>query len=75
MTPARSPAHLIHLSQRQSLPTLAQLAVSFAVLVTKWDVRRRTRRALATLEPHLLEDVGLTSDQALSEAYRPFWRD
>lgn len=74
MTPTTHTAQLIQLSQRQNLPTVAQLAVRFAVVVTKWDARLRTRRALASLEPHLLDDVGLTSDEALREAYRPFWR-
>ena len=34
---------------------------------------RRQRRALASLEPHLLEDIGLTAADAGREARRPLW--
>nr|WP_296635422.1 DUF1127 domain-containing protein [Roseovarius sp.] len=44
-------------------------------MVTKWDQHRRTRKALNGLEPHLLEDVGLTRDAACNEASKPFWKD
>ncbi|WP_454268944.1 DUF1127 domain-containing protein [Roseovarius sp. MBR-51] len=44
-------------------------------MVTKWDQHRRTRKALNGLEPHLLEDVGLTRDAAYNEARKPFWKD
>jgi uncharacterized protein YjiS (DUF1127 family) len=60
------------LNQR-SLPVLALIAVKFAVCVTKWVTRRRTRRALSTLEPWQLADVGLTPEQAETEASRAFW--
>ena len=36
--------------------------------------RRRQRRALAALDDHLLRDIGVTREQALSEAQRPSWR-
>ena len=36
--------------------------------------RRRQRRALAMLDDHLLRDIGVTRDQALTEAQRPPWR-
>lgn len=55
-------------------PILAQLAVAFAVCVTKWATRRRTRLALSRLEPWQLSDVGLTPEQANTEASRVFWR-
>lgn len=34
---------------------------------------RRQRRCLAALDAHLLRDVGLTREEALSEAARPAW--
>lgn len=55
-------------------PLLAKLAVKFAVVVTTWATRRRTRLALSRLEPWQLRDVGLTPEDALSEAHRVFWR-
>jgi uncharacterized protein YjiS (DUF1127 family) len=38
--------------------------------------RLRLRRALRDLaeDKHLLNDVGLTREQALEEAAKPFWR-
>ncbi|MBM1631962.1 DUF1127 domain-containing protein [Sulfitobacter mediterraneus] len=62
-----------HLNQR-GMPIVAILAVKFAVCVTDWATRYRTRQALKQLEPWQLRDVGLTPDQALSEASRVFWK-
>ncbi len=33
----------------------------------------RHRDRLSRLEPHLLDDIGLSADQARDEADRPFW--
>jgi uncharacterized protein YjiS (DUF1127 family) len=41
-----------------------------------WLARVRQRDALADLaeDKHLLADIGLTREQALREAGKPFWR-
>ena len=52
------------------------------VLAIGWRIvrcqfaRRTQRDALRAIadDPHLLRDLGLTRDQALEEADRPFWR-
>ena len=36
--------------------------------------RRDQRLRLATLDPHLLRDIGLTRAEAKAEAERPCWR-
>lgn len=36
--------------------------------------RRRQRQALLKLEDHLLDDLGLTRQQAEQEARKPFWK-
>ena len=36
--------------------------------------RRRQRQALLELDDHLLNDIGLTREQANKEARKPFWR-
>lgn len=36
--------------------------------------RRRQRRALADLDPHLLADIGLTAADVARECRKPFWR-
>ena len=66
-------ALLAYLSRQNAVPATARLAIGVAVTVTKWHVHARTRRDLRDLEPHLLRDIGLTADQARTEAKRPFW--
>ena len=42
-----------------------------------WRKRRLYRRELVRLlvvGPHMISDIGLTFEQALAEADRPFWR-
>jgi uncharacterized protein YjiS (DUF1127 family) len=45
-------------------------------LITLFAARRRQRLTLAELcgQPHLLDDLGLTPQQARREAAKPFWR-
>ena len=46
-------------------------------LLRLWRERGRYRRDLARLVfvgPHMLNDIGLTLDQALAQVDRPFWR-
>jgi len=38
-----------------------------------WD-RQRQRRALLDLDAHALQDIGITREEALSEALKPFWK-
>ncbi|WP_293573505.1 DUF1127 domain-containing protein [Phaeobacter sp.] len=65
---------MIYLSSRPALPVLAEVAVAFAVLVTKWSVRRRTRQTLASLTPDQLKDIGVSRQEAHYQATLPFWR-
>lgn len=39
-----------------------------------WRDRARERRALATLDDHLLADIGVTRADADRECAQPFWR-
>jgi len=41
--------------------------------IVLWLARRRERRALTELEPHLLRDIGLTPDDVRAEIDQPFW--
>ncbi|MBL8443160.1 MAG: DUF1127 domain-containing protein [Zoogloeaceae bacterium] len=36
--------------------------------------RQSTRRQLRELDRHALRDIGVTREQALHEACKPFWR-
>ncbi|MFM2354886.1 MAG: hypothetical protein RLZZ528_622 [Pseudomonadota bacterium] len=42
-------------------------------IVSNWSVRRSQRHALARLDDHLLQDIGLTTVQARDEALKHFW--
>jgi len=39
-----------------------------------WQMRARQRARLAEMEPHRLEDMGITAAEAKREAAKPFWR-
>lgn len=39
-----------------------------------WYERARQRRQLLLLDKHLRRDIGLTAEEALREARKPFWR-
>ncbi|MGZ2257815.1 DUF1127 domain-containing protein [Roseobacter sp. A03A-229] len=69
-----SPRTLAYLNEVKEMPTVAIIAVEFAVCVSKWTTRRRTRRALKQLTVWQLDDVGLTPEQARYEAAKVFWR-
>ena len=48
--------------------------VHFGRLPRQWTARRRSRIALAQLDPHLTRDIGLDAVTRDAEAQRPFWR-
>ncbi|WP_420562749.1 DUF1127 domain-containing protein [Thalassobaculum sp.] len=41
--------------------------------LTLWATRLKDRETLADLDPRLLADIGVTSDEAAHEANKPFW--
>ncbi len=41
--------------------------------LVQWRSQSRSRKHLADLPDHLLNDVGLTKEQARRESERPFW--
>jgi len=55
------------------------LTTTWTVLSTilrVWIARSRQRRALSRLidDRHLLKDIGVSQEEALHEAEKPFWR-
>jgi uncharacterized protein YjiS (DUF1127 family) len=58
------------------LPEMRRTALNTCLTVAAWIVRSGERRALRELahDRRLLSDVGLTHEQALREAGKPFWR-
>jgi uncharacterized protein YjiS (DUF1127 family) len=45
-----------------------------AMMLGVWYRRRRQRLDLSRLDRHLLDDIGLTAERAMTEARKPFWR-
>ncbi len=74
MSPAFHAADLAQLASRPSIPAPAAVALRLAVVIVKWDMRHRTRRALMRLDAHELADIGLTPDDARREAALQFWK-
>jgi uncharacterized protein YjiS (DUF1127 family) len=74
MSPSLHTAQLALLNDQARLPSAAHVLIAIAVVLTRWDRYRRTRKTLKNLEPHLLKDIGLTSDAARHEAKKPFWQ-
>ena len=71
---SQSHLHMSYLTSRASLPVLAQAAVAFAVLVTKWSMRNRTRYHLRHLTAEQLKDIGVSREDAHYQGTLPFWR-
>lgn len=58
-----------------SLPFAGPLARQPRRLIRTWADRQATRRALDRLDPHLLDDIGLSAQEARAETAKPFWQD
>jgi uncharacterized protein YjiS (DUF1127 family) len=61
--------HTGHLPHAGFFPTVTRLALGFMRLV----YLARERRALAELERHRLDDLGIDPEAARAEAARRFW--
>ena len=70
----------IAIRRRRSRPVadrLGRLIAEAHRLVRLWRRRSRDRRqlAFATLDPRILEDIGLTREEAQRITRKPFWRE
>jgi uncharacterized protein YjiS (DUF1127 family) len=65
--------HALDVPFRTAKGGFRALVAALVAIVTRWAVRRRTRRALRDLPEHLLRDIGLSREAADAEARRPFW--
>ena len=62
------------LQNRLPQSPLALVVITVATTLLTWDLRRRTRRTLKNLTDTELQDIGLTRDEAYTEARRSFWQ-
>ena len=64
--------------QRSREQRAAGWAVAACRTVTGWIARSRQRRVLREIAEsndfHLLKDIGVSQEEALREAEKPFWR-
>ncbi len=70
---ARSPSGTKTIALRRG-PPQPTIGSVWTRLETVWR-RYRSRVALASLDGHLLRDIGVTYAEAEQEANKPFWRD
>ncbi len=65
----------LSLAQAATRPPRRNTALrSVLGLLRHWRERAYSRRRLCELDDHILRDIGLTRDEVLREAARPFWR-
>ena len=53
--------------------TLTASAAAMALVVQRWNQRSRQRIALRDLDAVQLRDIGISREDALREAAKPFW--
>ena len=66
---------LTHSLARPALPQVSRLIAGLGLTLAQIDHRRRTRRALAQLDAHLLRDIGLTDTARAAECGKAPWAD
>ena len=68
--------HPLSLTGESVLSKLGRVPTAVLRTVAVWSRRSRERRELCELltDDRLLADIGITRDQALREAAKPFWR-
>ncbi len=68
-----SPRAAYALPQAPLMPPIARGLMALALVVAKWEMRMRTRKALEKLDDHQLDDIGLDRIAAQTEWNKPFW--
>ena len=53
---------------------IGQISLGAFALLVAWQVRATERAHLASLDEHVLHDMGMTRDDARSEAAKPVWQ-
>ena len=70
----RSPLAPVSSSRIEFLPVLNRFATVLVEQLYAWQDRVQQRTQLASLEDHLLKDMGISRADASRESAKPFWR-
>jgi uncharacterized protein YjiS (DUF1127 family) len=57
-----------------SLLSPFQLLLAALAGLVEWERRARERKSLGEMPDHMLKDLGITRNDAVREAEKPFWR-
>jgi uncharacterized protein YjiS (DUF1127 family) len=74
MAPYRLSSATLGAAADVAVQAVARALWALDAVLGAWRHRHATRRELRDLPPHMLRDIGLTRDEALREADKPFWR-
>ena len=64
----------IRVALTETLTSVRNSGPGFSETLRCWSYRIRPRRHLSTMDSHLLADIGLTTEDAITESRQPFWR-
>ena len=71
---SRTASHSLALPPIASLPPVSRLLVTAALVLARWEDRRRSRIALERLSDNQLQDIGVSKPEVAVEIAKPFWR-
>jgi uncharacterized protein YjiS (DUF1127 family) len=57
-----------------ALEAVFDTVIGVVGVLVRWQERATVRQCLSQLDRHLLEDIGVSSIDALRESRKPFWR-
>jgi uncharacterized protein YjiS (DUF1127 family) len=59
---------------RSNVKTRLNVLSTWITAIETWLIRRQGWQDLSELDDHLLEDIGISREDALWKAGKPFWR-
>ncbi len=74
-TPCASHCHTTSHNHSNLRDTIVALRYHCKARLQHWHINWRTRRQLAQLDSHQLQDIGINRGDAMEEASKPFWKN
>ena len=62
-------------NKMSNFDTIIQSPVSVLMTIKTWYQRSKDRSRFTRLNDHLLNDIGLTHEDAFNEVDKPFWKE